>query len=459
MVFVLDRKGRPLMPCSERRARKLLEQGRAVVVRLEPFVIRLKDRVAEEASLQPLRLKIDPGYEVTGISVVRVAGGKEVVVFFAEVHHRTDVPGKLLSRRQARRSRRSRKTRYREPRFDNRGRPEGWLPPGAVARVNQVLSVVGKLVRWLPVTEIVVESAKFDTQKLQNPEVSGVEYQRGELQGYEVREYLLEKYGRKCAYCGKENVPLEVDHVVPKSRGGTDRVSNLTLACRECNRAKGNKLPQEWLEELKNSGRAVDRKRAENIPKVLARLKEPLKAAACMNATRYVLVERLRALGPPVLTATAAQTKYNRARFNLPKTHYFDACCVGEVSGELEVAAGYVQVFRAVGRGTRQMANLDRHGFPRGHRARGKIHSGFMTGDLAVAEVPAGRYAGRYVGYVAVRRSGYFDLKDLSGRRVCQGIAFRHFKLVQRFDGWRYEKFKIAALSSPHLKVGASSAA
>lgn len=364
---MLDRKGRPLMPCTEKRARKLLEQGRAVVVRLEPFVIRLKDRAAEEASLQPLRLKIDPGYKVTGISVVRVAEGKEAVVFFAEVHHRTRLSEKLLSRRRARRSRRSRKTRYRAPRFSNRRRPEGWLAPSAEARVNQVLSVIKKLVQRLPVTEIVVESAKFDTQKLQNPEVSGIEYQRGELFGYEVREYLLEKFGRRCAYCGRGGVPLGVDHMVPKSKHGTDRVSNLTLACRECNQAKGNRLPQEWLGELKKSRRAADRRRAENIPEVLSQL-------------------------------------------------------------------------------------------TRGHRSRGKVRFGFATGDLVVVEVPAGKYAGRYIGYVAVRQSGYFDLKDLSGRRVCQGVSWCCFRLLQRFDGWRYEKFKVAALSSPHLKVGASSA-
>ncbi|MGB9886265.1 MAG: RNA-guided endonuclease IscB [Moorellales bacterium] len=459
MVFVLDRKRKPLMPCSEKRARKLLEQKRAVVARLVPFVIRLRDRAAEEAFFQPLKLKIDPGYEVTGISVVRVAEGKEVVVFFAEVHHRADIPEKLLSRKQARRSRRGRKTRHRAPRFSNRRRPEGWLPPSAEARVNQVLSVVRKLCRWLPITEIVVESAKFDTQRLQDPEISGVEYQQGELFGYEVRKYLLEKWGRRCAYCGKDNVPLEVDHVVPKSRGGTDRVSNLALACRKCNQAKGNRLSQEWLEELKKSRRAADRRRAENIPEVLARLREPLKGAAYMNAARYVLAERLKEFGLPVLTAIAARTKYNRARFGFPKTHWLDACCVGEVPDGLKIAAEYVQVFRAVGRGTRRMANPDRHGFPRGHRLRGKLCFGFMTGDLAAAEVPAGKYAGRHMGFVAVRQSGYFDLKDLSGGRVCQGISWRRFKLVQRFDGWRYEKFETVAPSSPCLKAGASGAA
>jgi len=178
-----------------------------------------------------------------------------------------------------------------------------------------------------------------------------------------------------------------------------------------------------------------------------------------MNAARYVLVERLKTLGLPIFTATTAQTKYNRAKFGLPKTHYFDACCVGEVPNRLEVATGYVQVTLAVRRGTRQMANSDRYGFPRGHRSRRKFYFGFMTGDLVVAEIPGGKYAGKHTGFVAVRQSGYFDLKDLSGRRVCQGISWRHFRLIQRFDGWRYEKLKIAALSSPCLKAGASSAA
>ncbi|WP_197047582.1 HNH endonuclease, partial [Planktothrix serta] len=67
-------------------------------------------------------------------------------------------------------------------------------------------------------------------QQLENPEISGIEYQQGELQGYEVRQYLLEKWSRKCAYCGVENVPLEVEHIHPKSQGGTDRISNLTVA-------------------------------------------------------------------------------------------------------------------------------------------------------------------------------------------------------------------------------------
>jgi 5-methylcytosine-specific restriction endonuclease McrA len=84
-----------------------------------------------------------------------------------------------------------------------------------------------------------MELVKFDTQLMENPDISGIEYQQGELAGYEVREYLLEKWGRKCAYCSETDLPLQIEHIIPRSRGGSDRVSNLTLACEGCNRLKG----------------------------------------------------------------------------------------------------------------------------------------------------------------------------------------------------------------------------
>ncbi|GAW94357.1 hypothetical protein KKC1_34630, partial [Calderihabitans maritimus] len=224
MVFVLDKHKKPLMPCTEKRARLLLQRGRAVVYKLQPFTIRLKDRTAEQSQLQPLRLKLDPGAKVTGVAVLREDNKDEAeTVLLAEIHHKTDVKAKLDARRAVRRKRRNRKTRYRKPRFLNRKRPEGWLPPSFEARVNQTLSAVNKLLKLLPITAISTEHVKFDTQKLQNPEISGIEYQKGTLFGYEVKEYLLEKWGHKCAYCGRESVPLEIEHIIPRCRGGSDR--------------------------------------------------------------------------------------------------------------------------------------------------------------------------------------------------------------------------------------------
>ena len=237
-VFVVDKHKNPLMPCHPARARELLEKGRAAVYRKYPFTIIILDR--EGGETQDTQTKIDPGAKTAGIAIVSNFKRGLVCIWAAELNHRGDaIRDALAKRRILRRGRRGRKTRYRPPRFDNRTRPKGWLPPSLQSRVDNITTWLNRLVKVSPVTHLAVERVRFDTQKMQNPEISGVEYQQGELQGYEVREYLLEKWGRKCAYCGAENIPLQVEHIVPRARRGSNRVSNLTLACEPCNMEKG----------------------------------------------------------------------------------------------------------------------------------------------------------------------------------------------------------------------------
>ena len=140
------------------------------------------------------------------------------------------------------------------------------MPPSLQSRVNQVVSVVDKLNKLFPVKFISMENVKFDTQLMDNPEIKGVEYQQGSLTGYEVREYLLEKWNRTCVYCRKTDIPLEVEHIIPKSRGGSNRISNLTISCRKCNQKKGNKTAEEA-----------------GYPHIEKEAKKPLKDAAFMN--------------------------------------------------------------------------------------------------------------------------------------------------------------------------------
>ena len=182
-----------------------------------PFTIILKYPL-DTQEVQPLRVKIDPGSRTTGIAVVNDTTGK--VVFAAELSHRGQtIRDALLSRRGVRRGRRARHTRYRKPRFQNRTRPQGWLAPSLMSRVSNVLTWVKRLQRVCPIAAISQELVRFDLQQMENPEIAGVHYQQGTLQGYETREYLLEKWGRKCAYCAKENVPLQIEHVVPRAKG------------------------------------------------------------------------------------------------------------------------------------------------------------------------------------------------------------------------------------------------
>jgi hypothetical protein len=146
-------------------------------------------------------------------------------------HRGQQVKDGLDQRRGCRRSRRARHTRYRPPRFQNRRRQQGWLPPSLESRLANILTWVARLRRSCPITALSMELVKFDTQLMQHAEISGIEYQQGTLAGYEIREYLLEKFGRRCVYCGVTLVPFEVEHIVPVARGGTSRIANLALAC------------------------------------------------------------------------------------------------------------------------------------------------------------------------------------------------------------------------------------
>ena len=226
-VFVLDRHKKPLMPCSPKRARKLMEQGRARVHKMHHFTIRLVDRTVEESVVQEVELRIDPGSQNTGFALVRKDDeGEDHVLHLSQLKHRgQQIRLDLEKRRAVRRGRRSRKTWYRPRRFDNRTRPRGWIPPSLLHRVQITMSWVGKYGALLPVSSIAFEYTSFDMQLMQNPEISGIEYQRGTLQGYEIRQYLYEKYGRKCVYCDAEAKVIELDHVVPRSKGGSDRLS------------------------------------------------------------------------------------------------------------------------------------------------------------------------------------------------------------------------------------------
>ncbi len=221
----------------------MLAAGKAAVYRRMPFTIILSYDV--KPANQEIEFKVDPGSKTTGVALIGKFDRGNELLWGANLSHRGHtIKDAMESRRSLRRGRRNRKTRYRAARFKNRAKPEGWLPPSLQSRVDNISSFLKKLCFRTPISECHVETVRFDMQKLVNPEISGVDYQQGELFGYEIREYLLEKWRRTCAYCDKKDVPLEIEHIHPKSKGGSDRVSNLTLACHCCNQAKGN-LPIE----------------------------------------------------------------------------------------------------------------------------------------------------------------------------------------------------------------------
>ncbi len=432
-VFVLDRTGKALMPCSEKRASLLLERGRARVHRLVPFVIRLVDRQAATSFFQPLRVKLDPGSKATGLALVReteqiatdtgeIRRGAAVLNLMELVHRGRQISEALTARRAMRRRRRG-NLRYRAPRFLNRRKPKGWLAPSLQHRVDTTLAWVKRLRRWVPVTAVSSELVRFDMQALDNPDIEGAQYQQGTLAGYEVREYLLEKWGRSCVYCDATGVPLQIEHIHPKARGGTNRVSNLTLACQRCNERKDT-VPLEVF--------VTDKAR---LARIQEQVKRPLKDAAAVNSTRGALVKALQATGLPVETASGGCTKFNRSRLGIPKTHALDAVCVGDIEQVISWQRPTLQV-KCTGRGSYQRTRLDKYGFPRGYLMRAKRVKGFATGDLVRADVPSGKKAGVHQGRVAVRATGSFNIQ--TSAEVVQGISHKHCQRVQRADGYGY---------------------
>jgi 5-methylcytosine-specific restriction endonuclease McrA len=435
-VFVIDTYYQPLNPVHPGRARHLLKEGKASVYRMYPFTIILKTEV-KKPEITPLQVKLDPGSKTTGIAIVDNASGE--VVFAAELTHRGNaVKNALDGRRAARRGRRNRKTRYREPRFDNRkNKKKGWLPPSLESRIANILTWVQRLSRYCLVVAISMELVKFDLQQMENPEIAGIEYQQGTLQGYEVRQYLLEKWNRQCAYCGKKDIPLQVEHIHPRAEGGTNRISNLALACEKCNTAKGTQDLAVFL-----------KKKPDVLKKVLAQAKAPLKDAAAVNTTRWALFEKLKATGLPIECGSGGLTKFNRTRRNLPKTHWIDATCVGRSTPEALSIKGIVPLrIKATGHGCRQMCLMDKYGFPRTAPKEAKFVKGFQTGDMVRAIVTSGKKVGTYLGRVAVRTTGSFNIT--TAHATVQGIRFKYCQAVHRMDGYSYQKGEEPGCPSP----------
>lgn len=424
-VFVLDAHGTPLQPCSPARARKLLAKGRAVVHRHTPFVIRLKDRLASRSQVDGVELGIDPGSRHTGIMVFTARSGERRGRFALRLDHRgTRIRQRMEQRASYRHGRRSRNLRYRPPRFSNRVRCQGWLPPSLEHRVVTTLSWVDRLTRWAPVRVAHVEKNLFDTHALsEGRALSGREYQQGTLYGYEIREYLLHVWDRRCAYCGARGVPLAVEHIRPRSRGGSDRPANLTIACAPCNQAKGARRVEDFL---------ADRPRL--LRRILSGLKPSLRDAAAAQSVRNALLRGI-ACRMPFRTATGGRTRWNRARTGVAKSHTLDALVIGEVDTVTEIVSG-VLVAGCAGRGTHCRTRSDKYGFPRLLLPRRKRFFGFATGDLVRAVIPRGVNAGTHVGRAAVRATGRFSVR--SRHAFVGGVSHRYVRLLQRADGYSY---------------------
>lgn len=419
-VFVIDANKKALAPCRPSIARRLLNLNRAAVFKQYPFTIILKKEVSNV--INSSTLKIDPGSKFTGFALVN---SQDEVIWGMELEHRGLAISASLQKRSAiRRGRRTRHTRYRPARFLNRARSKGWLAPSLMHRILTIETWVKRLIKLFSVVEIRQELVRFDLQQLENPEISGVKYQQGELQGFEVREYLLNKWGRKCTYCSIESVPLQVEHVIPKAKGGSNRISNLCLACDKCNKSKGVLDIKEFLVS-----------KPDLLKTIQAQLKRPLKDAAAVNATRWGLLNKLKLTGLLITTGSGGLTKFNRSQLGLKKAHWIDAACVGAVN-TLKMLIDLPLQVKCTGHGNKQATRNNKYGFPCAAAKQAYTHC--QTGDIvrvtihqARKQFKPGAYTGRIKGPTpksADVQIGKFRIQP----------AFKDIKFLHQQDGYRY---------------------
>ena len=305
-----------------------------------------------------------------------------------------------------------------------------------------------RLGRLLNITSCSFEAVRFDTQLLDNPDIEGVEYQSGTLFGYELREYLLDRYGHQCQYCGGESgdAILEWEHIHPKSRGGSDSVKNATLACHTCNRDKGNMTLDEWAAvERGIKGSAVRKKLAEarlkGIDQVKAHKAPKVSSRYCAwaNSSRRYIEKALFGIFGEVECASGGRTKFNRTQLGLPKDHHYDALCVGTVpeGSYRDLTGGRCLYAKAMGRGTRFRGKINSCGIivQKLQKAPKRIN-GFQNGDIVAADVPKGKYAGHHVGRVMTRQSGWFDIRTMGGDLVTANAQY--CRILQYNNGYKY---------------------
>jgi 5-methylcytosine-specific restriction endonuclease McrA len=403
IVYVLHQDGTPLMPTKPAKARHLLRAGKAVVANTEPFTIQLTAPSGKRT--QPITVGVDLGAKTIGVAAV----GNDRVLYQGEVTLRTDVHRRMETRAMYRRTRRSRKLRYRSPRFSNRAasRCKGRLPPSIRSRSDTTIKAVRRVARFLPVSTIVVETANFDTQAMRNEKrLPNWAYQRGPLYGEEnIKMYVRARDRYICVYCG-ERFPtrLEVDHVVPRSRGGPTTPDNLVASCHDCNQRKGNQTAAEF-----------------GYPNIQKKVRRTLAAAAHTQAGKTATIEGLGEIAPVELTYGYV-TKIDRQNLGLPKTHYYDAVAIA-CKGQPVKMLPWREECKAVSRGAYQQ----RRGPHSQYVARLPYEVfGFRQWDKV--QLPDGT-----IGYVKSRRkSGSFRVCDAQGKEIKGGITYKKLKLLER---------------------------
>ena len=388
------------MPCSSAKARRLLKDRKAKIVKRDIFTIQLL--YSSSGYKQEITLGVDSGSKTIGLS----ATTKEKELFAGEYQLRNDISDLLSDRRMYRRARRGRKTRYRKPRFLNRVRTKnkGWLAPSVEHKIQSHVNIIDRLHKILPISKVVVELANFDIQKINNPDIKGKDYQFGEAYGFEnIKSYVLFRDDYTCQHCkGKsKDSKLHVHHIIFRSQGGSDTVDNLITLCKVCH----DKLHLGKIELNKNG------------------IKKLHKDSTFMNIMKNSLADRLQKSYKNFELTYGYITKQNRYENNIDKTHRLDALII---SGNFKAKhLNYVFYMKKVRCQNRQIhkAKILKGGIRKLNQVKYDIY-GFRLFDKVLFDDIEYFIFGR-------RSSGFFDIRNLKGEKVNKGsIGYKNLKLV-----------------------------
>ena len=396
MVYILDIDNNPLMPTERHgHVRRLLREGKACVVKRTPFTIKLNYRTTTYT--QEVSLGIDAGTRHVGVS----ATTKSKELFSSEVVLRKDIVDLLSTRREQRRTRRNR-LRYRKARFDNRRKEGSWLAPSIQNRVDAHLKVIRNVHRILPIVKATIEVAQFDVQLIKNPQINGVDYQRGEQMGFRnVREYVLARDGHKCQHChGKSKDPiLNVHHIESRKTGG-NAPNNLITLCETC-----HKDYHRGKFELKI-------KRGKS-----------LRDAAVMNIMRCAVYEKAKQEFENIHLTYGYITKNIRIQNGIVKTHAADARCISGNPTASPLPFYYLQ--KQIRRHNRQ---IHRTNILKGGRRKANQSPYMVKGFRLFDKV---KYNGIECFVYGRRASGSFDIRKMDSTKVHAGVSFKKLKLLE----------------------------
>ena len=411
MVYVINKNGQPLMPTENHaKVRVLLKSGKAKVVKKCPFTIQLLYDSTNHT--QKVTLGVDSGSRHIGIS----ATTKDKVLFEADVELRNDIVDLLSTRRELRHSRRNRKIRYRKPRFDNRKRKDGWLAPTVQQKVDSHLTMIEKVRKILPISDIVAEVASFDIQKIKNPSISGAEYQQGEqLDFWNVREYVLFRDGHTCQCCkgkSKDKI-LNVHHIESRKTGG-DAPNNLITLCETCHTGY--------------------HKGTVKLPKTIHRGMS-FRDATFMGIMRWAFCNKLKEIYPNVSLTYGYITKHTRIENDLPKDHYIDARCIS--GNPKAVNSGEVFYYKKVRCHNRQIhkAKILKGGIKKRNQAPYEV-KGFRLYDKVL-------WKGQKCFIFGRRSTGRMDLRLLDGTHINASVGYKNLKLLNMCSNYLIEQKKV----------------